>query len=122
METVARIADEADRKPEFAGTTRCDARVRGPRLVMIPIQDLLHRIRWDPEFGRAAFVVGYFDRVKREIVRVPLGRVQIEDADRFSFTAVEPDGSVHDVPLHRIREVYRDGELIWQRAGPAVRA
>jgi len=25
------------------------------------------------------------------------------------------------VPLHRIREVWRDGELIWRRPAPRVR-
>ena len=82
---------------------------------MIPIPQLLQRIRWDAEFGHATFVIGYFDRVKDAIVRVPFDRVQIEAGDRFAFTAIEDDGSVHEVPLHRIREVYRNGELIWQR-------
>lgn len=82
---------------------------------MIPIQELLSRIRWDPEFGRAEFVIGYYDRVRRCVVQVPFGRMHFEPGDHFSFTAVEADGSVHDVPLHRIREIYRDGELIWQR-------
>jgi uncharacterized protein (UPF0248 family) len=89
---------------------------------MIPIQQLLHRIRWDPEFGQAAFVIGYFDRVKNVIVRVPFGRVLVEAGDSFAFTAVEDDGSVHEVPLHRIREVYRNGELIWQRPAPETGA
>jgi uncharacterized protein (UPF0248 family) len=82
---------------------------------MIPIQQLLHRIRWDPEFGRAEFVIGYYDRLQHGIVRVPFRDVQFEPGDHFAFTAVEADGSVHDVPLHRVREVFRNGELIWHR-------
>ena len=82
---------------------------------MTPIDQLLDRIRWDAEFGRAEFVLGYHDRVKRCIVRVPLARIAFDPANRFSFTAVEADGSAHDVPLHRVREVWRNGELIWQR-------
>jgi uncharacterized protein (UPF0248 family) len=82
---------------------------------MIPIDQLLDRIRWDPEFGRGQFVLGYHDRVKRCIVRVPLTRIAFEPGNRFSFTAVEADGSAHDVPRHRVREVWRNGELIWQR-------
>jgi uncharacterized protein (UPF0248 family) len=75
---------------------------------MIPIQDLLHRIQWDPEF----------DRVTREIVRVPFRRVHFEKGEHFAFEAIEEDGSVHSVPLHRVREVWRNGELVWQRAPP----
>jgi len=82
---------------------------------MIPIQQLLHRIRWDAEFGRAEFVIGYHDRVRRCIVWVPFDAMQLEPGDPLAFTAVEADGSVHHVPLHRIREVLRNGERIWRR-------
>lgn len=82
---------------------------------MIPIQDLLHRIQWDPEFGRAEFEIGYFDRVTNKIVRVPFRRVHFEKGEHFAFEAIEEDGSVHTVPLHRVREVQRNGEVIWQR-------
>jgi len=83
---------------------------------MIPIQDLLHRIQWDPEFSRAEFEIGYFDRVTNNIVHVLFRRVHFEKGEHFAFEAIEEDGSVHTVPLHRVREVRRNGELIWQRA------
>lgn len=82
---------------------------------MISIQDLLHRIQWDPEFGSGDFVVGYYDRVDDRIVRVPFRRVHFEKGEHFMFDAVGDDGSVHSVPLHRVREVWRDGERIWHR-------
>ena len=85
---------------------------------MKPIQDLLHRIRWDPEYGCAEFVIGYWDRVARDIVRVPYRRVSFPPDDHFSFEVVADDGSVHSVPLHRVREVWRNGELVWRRAVP----
>jgi uncharacterized protein (UPF0248 family) len=85
---------------------------------MIPIQDLLHRIQWDPEFGKADFEIGYFDRVTRGIVRVPFRHVRFEKGEHFAFEAIEADGSVHAVPLHRVREVWRNGELVWQRPPP----
>lgn len=47
---------------------------------MQPIDKLLARIKWDKEFGDAAFAIGYLDRV---------------------------------------REVFRNGALIWQRPGPS---
>jgi len=82
---------------------------------MIAIQELLHRIRWDPEFGKAEFEIGYDDHVARRVVRVPFGRVRLERGAHFAFDAVEDDGSTHMVPFHRVREVWRDGRLIWQR-------
>jgi uncharacterized protein (UPF0248 family) len=83
---------------------------------VIPIQDLLHRIQWDPEFGNAEFVIGYRDRIANRIVRVPFRRVYLEKGEHFSFETVEDDGTVHTVPFHRVREVWRNGALIWQRS------
>lgn len=82
---------------------------------MEPIQDLLNRIRWDPEFGFASFVIGYYDRVSDTIVKIPFERIEFEPSDHFSFEAVGEDGVVHSIPLHRVREVYRNGQLIWHR-------
>lgn len=90
---------------------------------MIPIHELLSRIRWDPEFGRGSFAIGYYDRIRRRIVKVPLTRIGLDSDARAWIEVVEEDGSAHEVPYHRIREVYRDGRLIWKRPEPrAIRA
>ena len=52
---------------------------------MIPIQDLLHRIRWDEEFGKGNFEIGYYDRVKDRIIRVSFQRIIFKKGDKFSF-------------------------------------
>ena len=82
---------------------------------MTPIHDLLGRIRWDPAFGGAAFEIGYLDHVRGGIVRVPLTRVSFPPGDHFAVTVLDDDGLARSVPYHRIREVRRDGALIWQR-------
>jgi uncharacterized protein (UPF0248 family) len=82
---------------------------------MIPIQELLHRIQWDSEFGKAEFVIGYLDRVSGTVARVPFRRIRFPSGGHFALEVVEDDGAVHDVPLHRMREVWRDGVLIWHR-------
>lgn len=83
---------------------------------MIPIHLLLSRIRWDPVFGRGDFVLGYRDRVLNEIVRVPLAEV-IFPPDRGDLILVrDREGVVQSIPLHRIREVFRDKQLIWRRS------
>ena len=84
---------------------------------MIPIHELLARIRWDPAFVKGRFEIAYLDRVTWALVRVPLERTAIEPGAHFTFDAVEPDGSLHTVPFHRVREVWRDGTLIWERHG-----
>ena len=84
---------------------------------MIPIHELLNRIRWDVEFGKGDFTIGYYDRVEDKIIRVPLARVNLQAGQHFSFIVTDPDGYAHEVPFHRVREVYKDGKRIWHR-GP----
>lgn len=85
---------------------------------MVPIHELLNRIRWDAEFGRGEFVIGYYDRVADSIIRVPLCQVFFDPADHFVCQITDAEGESHMVPFHRIREVCKDGTLIWQRHPP----
>jgi uncharacterized protein (UPF0248 family) len=82
---------------------------------VIPIHELLARIRWDADFATGRFELAYFDRDRRALVRLPLERIRMQAGNRFGFEALEEDGSVHSVPYHRVRAVWRDGELIWSR-------
>jgi uncharacterized protein (UPF0248 family) len=82
---------------------------------VIPIRELLNRIRWDPEFGKGDFVVGYYDRVEDRILRVPISELRFDPEDHFAVEVAAADGEFHSVPLHRVKEVHKDGELIWRR-------
>lgn len=82
---------------------------------MIPLQDLLARIRWDSAFGDAFFVLGYYDRVENRIIRVNLREVRVDPDNRSMLDIMDEEGMAHSVPLHRVKEVFRNGELIWHR-------
>jgi uncharacterized protein (UPF0248 family) len=82
---------------------------------MLPIRQLLSRIRWDPEFGRGEFEIGYLDRVAGGIIRVPFRELEIGPEERESFGVVDEEGVYRRIPFHRVREVYRNGECIWRR-------
>ncbi|MGB5472604.1 MAG: DUF504 domain-containing protein [Gammaproteobacteria bacterium] len=82
---------------------------------MMPIHQLLSRIRWDPAFGAAEFEIGYYDRVENRIIRVPLREIFFETGDHFTFDLYDRDGELHSIPLHRVKQVFRNGELIWER-------
>jgi uncharacterized protein (UPF0248 family) len=86
---------------------------------MTPIQDLLHRIRWDREFGDAQFVIGYRDRFEEGLIEVPFREIRFPSGEHFAFEALGEDGAVHAVPLHRVRKVWRNGVLVWDRDAPA---
>jgi uncharacterized protein (UPF0248 family) len=82
---------------------------------MIPLHELLGRIRWDPEFGRGEFRVGYVDHQFEELVYVPLAELRPDAESRFCFEVTNEEGMVRSVPWHRVREVWKDGTLIWRR-------
>lgn len=82
---------------------------------VIPIHELLNRIRWDDKFGAADFSIGYYDRIANQIIIVPFTALNFSTLDHFDFTLVDEKGAVHTIPLHRIRQVFRNGEIIWER-------
>jgi len=82
---------------------------------MIPIHELLNRIRWDENYGKADFVIGYYDRVADKIIRVPFKEVSLDPEDHFDFSLVDDEGNVHTIPLHRIRQVFRNDGLVRER-------
>ena len=82
---------------------------------MIPLHELLSRIRWDAEFGRGDFRIGYLDHQRNELVTVPLQEVQPDPESHFCFNVTDEEGVLHSVPYHRVKEVWKDGALIWQR-------
>ena len=92
--------------------------VSGPAMVTMrqePIHELLNRIRWDTEFARGNFELGYFDRVEKRILVVALAEVCFPRDDPQAFRLVDEAGQVHRVPFHRVREVYKDAQRIWHR-------
>jgi len=82
---------------------------------MKAIQELLNRIRWDKEYAKADFTVGYYDRIENKIVLVPFRELYFDDEDRFGFQILDDEGVVHSIPLHRVKELYKNGKLIWHR-------
>ena len=86
---------------------------------MIPIHDLLSRIRWDPAFGHGRWEIAYLDRVQATLVRLPLDDLRMEEADRFSFEVIDEEGITRHIPYHRIRLVWRNGKVVWAREAAA---
>ena len=81
----------------------------------MPIHELLSRICHDQEFGRGRFEIGYFDRAERAIRRVAFQQIEFPSGERRSFGLLDECGRSRRIPFHRVREVYKDGQRIWQR-------
>ena len=84
---------------------------------MQPLQDLLHRIKWDHEFGKGEFALGYDDRVVLHEKIVPFVSISLDPQRPATFSFPDENGIVHHIPLHRVRTVYKDGVVMWQRPG-----
>ncbi|MBE0540111.1 MAG: DUF504 domain-containing protein [Verrucomicrobia bacterium] len=87
---------------------------------MVPIHELLNRIRWDPEFAKGDFQLGYYDRAEDRIIQVPLKEITYPEDSPQTFQLVDIEGEVHRIPFHRVREVYRNAQRIWHRPDPGV--
>ena len=82
---------------------------------MIPIHELLNRIRWDSEFAKGDFELGYYDRMANRVIVVPLKEVKFPTESPSTCELMDADGQVHRIPFHRVREVYRNSQRIWRR-------
>jgi uncharacterized protein (UPF0248 family) len=82
---------------------------------MIPIHELLNRIRWDREFAKGDFQLGYYDRAENHIILVSLKEVTFPEIAPQTFQLTDLEGKIHRIPFHRVREVYKDSQRIWHR-------
>lgn len=82
---------------------------------MLPIQKLLSRLRWDPRYRVGRFALGYFDRIERRIVIIPLDDLHFPREAPHTFEIWDDEGNAHRIPFHRVRCVYRNGRAIWER-------
>ena len=87
---------------------------------MIPIHELLNRIRWDAEFGKGSFELGYYDRTENRVITVPFQTVTFPSNNSETFQITDSEGQIHRVPFHRVREVYKDSQRIWHRSATSA--
>jgi len=86
---------------------------------MLPIHKFLQRIRWDPRFREGKFEIGYYDRLQNRILVVPLDAIEFPRTAPFVLEVYDDQGELHHIPFHRVRRVYRDGRVIWERRPPS---
>ncbi len=57
----------------------------------------------------------YLDRVKGTIEWAGLEDVVFPPGERRAFVPTEASGQERRIPFHRVREVWRAGQMIWKR-------
>ena len=75
------------------------------------IRDVLNKIKWDPaeEKIKDKYKLYYYDALRPELVELPFS--QITKIDSFGITTLDDTY----IPLHRIRKVCIENEVIWSR-------
>jgi uncharacterized protein (UPF0248 family) len=79
---------------------------------MIPIQDLLNKLKWDPYEEPFSYSVFYWDRIAKKLREVKYR--DIVDVRDGYMTIVRQESEVM-IPLHRIRVVKKAGVTVWDR-------
>ncbi len=79
---------------------------------MIPIKAVLDKIQWDKREDPKDYGLGYKDRFKKDLVMVRLSAIE---RDGSFFRTVDDQGKEVAIPLHRIRQVVKNGVVVWER-------
>jgi hypothetical protein len=66
---------------------------------LIPIHELLNRNRWDSEFAKGKFQLGYYDRAEDRIILVPLKEVTFPDDSTRTFQLADSEDQLHRIPF-----------------------
>ena len=79
---------------------------------MIPIHELVNKIKWDENENPEDYTIGYEDRVAKKIVEVRFSDIKrVED----NFMILERDMEEVSIPLHRVRVVKKKDDVVWER-------
>jgi uncharacterized protein (UPF0248 family) len=77
---------------------------------MIPIKDLINKIKWDKRENPGDYSLSYIDLgKKKELTYTDIKRLE------GNFMVIERNGEETEIPLHRIREVKKKGRVVWKR-------
>lgn len=79
---------------------------------MISIRDLLNKIKWDKKENPKDYVLFYYDRIEDKFKEIKFA--EIKSLSR-NFLQIEINGRETDIPLHRIKKVKKNRNVVWER-------
>lgn len=79
---------------------------------MIPVKELLNKIKYSPQENPADYVLFYYDRVEDKLKELKL--VEVKGVEEGFLMLVKENKEVN-IPLHRIRKVKKKGKVVWER-------
>jgi len=79
---------------------------------MESIIDLINKIKWDAKEDPKDYTLAYQDRVLKTLIEIPYTKIKRLEG---TFMIIEKDGEETNIPTHRIKQVKKNGKVIWQR-------
>ena len=95
---------------------------------MIPIKDLLNKIKWDKREAPEQYSIFYFDRILKKLINIPYAKIKRLEGS-FMVLDIENLPKVFgvenrkifnneeesNVPLHRVKKVMKNNTVVWER-------
>jgi len=78
---------------------------------MIPIKNLINKIKWDKRENPKKYSIFYFDRVFKKLMKIPYTKIKKLEG---SFMVLDNEEETN-VPLHRVKKVMKNNKIFWER-------
>ncbi len=78
---------------------------------MIPIKDLLNKIKWSKEENSNDYSIGYWDNKDKKLIFIKFYEIKKIEG---TFLLLDREEETY-IPMHRIREVKKNSKLVWER-------
>jgi uncharacterized protein (UPF0248 family) len=75
---------------------------------MIPIKELINKIKWDKRENPEDYTIHYIDRITKRLKEIAFTDI-INIEGNFMLVGEA------EIPLHRIKQVRKKRKVIWQR-------
>jgi len=80
-------------------------------LAMLPIHQLLNKIKWDKRENPSEYSIFYLDRILNKLIQIPYAKIKKLEG---SFMVLENEDETN-IPLHRVKKVMKNNEVVWER-------
>ena len=77
----------------------------------LPIKDFLNKIRWSKEENPSDYLIGYWDNIDKKVIFIRFNKIKKAEGN---FLLLDREEETY-IPMHRIREVRKKGNLVWKR-------
>ena len=78
---------------------------------MIPIKDLIDKIKWDKRENPKQYAIFYFDRIKKTLIKIPYTKIKRIEGSFMILNNEEES----NIPLHRVKKVMKNDVVVWER-------